>query len=335
METKPVATPEKEDAFLAQFGNSGVEEAALAEAGVAGAIAREKAEIEAALTVAMVRPRRDQDCALRIFDACKRPSFARGAVYSFPRAGGKVSGPSVKLARDMAAKWGNIQHGIRVVSMDDEWVHIVGWAWDLQTNTKVQMEGQFKKLIQRKGGWVQPDERDLRELVNKHGAIAVRNAILQLIPSDIVEEAFERCCEVQVKAARGELKGPQTAEQAMRAIAEGFIPMGVTTEMIERLLKHDLKVGSVSPEELTELRRIYRSMADGNSKREDHFSHDDKPAREASVSLSDVKPGEPPAPRDEKPKADANAPEGETAFMKGVRESVEKDQQEKQSDDQD
>ena len=42
----------------------------------------------------------------------------------------------------------------------------------------------------RRTEWTVPDERDLRELTNRRGAICVRNAILALVPPDLVEDAM-------------------------------------------------------------------------------------------------------------------------------------------------
>jgi len=75
-----------------------------------------------------------------------------------------------------------------VVSLTDEHVHIRGFAIDLETNASTEYEDQFKRLVQRKGRdgethWVQPDERDLRELIGRRGAILVRNAILSYTPA--------------------------------------------------------------------------------------------------------------------------------------------------------
>lgn len=255
--------------------------------GAVASVAREEAEVKAAIVLARRFPRDEAASYTRIIRSCDRPSFAEGAAYRFPRGGQQVTGPSIDLARELARCWGNIRYGLRIVSSDEEQVHIKGYAYDLEMNNFTEAEDKFAKLVQRKNRqtgkteWVEPDERDLRELVNRRGAICVRNAILQLMPPDVVDDAMNRATDTLRKAAAGEIK--QDPAQAMRRMASAFAEFGVTSEMLEKKLGHPL--AAMSPDEFTSLRQIYTSMRDGQSKREEHFE------------VGGVAPtGEPPAP---------------------------------------
>src|SRR5690606_16214410 len=189
-------------------------------------------------------------------------------MYSFPRGNQIVTGPSVQLAREIARCWGNIRFGLRVVSMDDQMVHIRGYAYDAETNAYVEAEDKFSKLIFRRGrGWVQPDERELRELVNRRGAILVRNCILQVVPSDIVEDAQRVVQETLRKAAQGEID--QNRDDAIRRLALAFDGLGVSTEVLERYLGHPLS--AITAEEIAHLRGVYKSIVDGHTRTVDHF----------------------------------------------------------------
>src|SRR5690554_830452 len=97
------------------------------EVGVAAAVAREEAEIKAALFLARRYPRDEHSAYTKVMKSCKRPGFAENARYSFPRGGQTVSGPSVQMAREIARCWGNIRYGLRVVTMDEDAVHIRGY----------------------------------------------------------------------------------------------------------------------------------------------------------------------------------------------------------------
>jgi hypothetical protein len=255
--------------------------------GAVSAIAREESELKAAIIVAKRFPRDEQAAYVKLLKSCERPSFAENSRYCFPRAGQEIEGPSIDMAREAARCWGNIMYGLRIVSEDEERLHIQGWAKDLETNNTVSAEDKFKKLIFRKnGGWQKPDERDLRELMNRRGAICVRNALLQLLPPDIIEDAFRAAKETSAKAVKGEIK--QNRADAIRRLAKGFFEIGVTTEMLASYLKHTLDV--VTEDEITKLRAIWKSLVDGISKREDYF---DMPkgasgGMEGSVDLGDV-----------------------------------------------
>ncbi len=291
--TKAVAPRETEDR---PFQGTMDIQARGSDVGALAAVGREEAGIQAAFVVAKRFPRDEDRAYTRVMQSCKRPRFADGAEYSFPRGGASVSGPSVKLARELARLWGNLRYGIRLVAVDDDTVHGMGWALDCETNTQVESEFKIRKLVQRKrfngdsspdelgetsgkNKWVKPDERDLRELINKHGAIAVRNALLQLLPPDIVEDALSESRRTQ----RDDVHS-QPMEDVVRKLLIAFEGKGVDKSMIEGLLRHKLSL--VTEEELVELRRVFNSIKDGNSTREDHFDvsmADDPKSRYAPI----------------------------------------------------
>lgn len=251
------------------------------EAGALAAITREQSEIQAAVFMARTNPRDELKSFNGIMKSCQRPSFAKTAMYTFPRGGTNVEGPSVDMARELARVWGNIQYEVRIVGETDRDIHIKGVAWDVETNTRTAAEDKFAKLVQRKNKntgvteWVKPDERDLRELVNRRGAICVRNAILQLMPPDIVDEAMREVKQTRVAVARNEV-GPNREDTA-RKIVLAFDGIGVTKEMLDAYLGHDVMI--FTDEEYDTLQGIYKSISDGNSKREEYFGT--KPAQPA------------------------------------------------------
>ena len=220
-------------------------------------------EIQSAVVLARQFPRNEDAAFAKLMRACARTSFAEDAEYSFPRGGQTISGPSVNLARESARIWGNIRYGLEIVRDDPENRQIRGWAWDLETNTKVAAEDEFRKLVQRKkkegrgSEWVTPDERDLRELTNRRGAILVRNCILQLLPSDLIEDAVNQTREtLKAEASRD-------PESARKRVILAFASLNVDPEMLGAYLGKP--VGQCSPEEIAKLRTIYQSIKDGNS----------------------------------------------------------------------
>lgn len=258
-----------------QNGGAGTiaEDASSASMGAAAA-----REIETALILAAKRPRNEAASVLRIEKACGRPSLAGDAIYSFPRGRQRVTGPSVVLARELARCWGNLRWGCDVLPSSPELIHIRAWAWDLEANTKVTAEDRFKALIQRRTKrtdadgkpiteWIEPDERDLRELINRRAAFGIRNCLLQMIPADVVDLALARCSETSAKAARGELTASR--EEVLRNLVRVYDDFGVTQAMIEKRLGKALV--EITPEELKDLRTDYRSIKDGNSRAGDHF----------------------------------------------------------------
>ena len=223
-----------------------------------------KQEVQAAVILAKRFPRNEDAAYAAIIRSCKRPTFAGDVSYSFPRGGSSVTGPSIYLAREFARVWGNIRHGVDVVADTPGERTIRAWAWDLETNVKVSADATFRKLIQRKDRktgetkWVEPDERDLRELTNKHAALAKRNCLLELLPSDMVEDAQDQA----VKTLKN--RAAEDPDGLRKILITSFGELNVPIEQIEKYLGHP--IAQSSPEELVDLRSIYKSIKDGNSK---------------------------------------------------------------------
>ncbi len=230
---------------------------------------REQADIQSALIIAKKFPRNEDEAFAKLMKASKRPSFAENARYGFPRGGQTITGPSINLAREAARMWGNIRYGINVLPSADNAYHIEAWALDVETNTRTSAQDRFaKKIYRKRGGWQETeDERDLRELLNRRGALALRNCLLQLLPRDLIEDAMQACSKTSRQAANGDMKkDPTTVRRALVSAAGEF---GVTVQMLELYLGHSLE--ELNGEEVADLRAALKSIRDGNSKRSDHF----------------------------------------------------------------
>lgn len=260
------------------------------EVGAVSAVAREQSEIQAAIISAKRFPRNETSATTKALKSFTRVTMAENAQYKFPRGGSTIVGPSVDCARELARCWGNIRYGIRLVSIDDEYIHIKGWAYDLESNNFTEHEDKFKKQVQRKidgkATWINTtDERDLRELINRRGAIQVRNCILELLPPDLIEDVCKAANGTLAKKAAGELKTDK--DQTLKRMAFGFDRLGVSVDMIERKLGHSLDL--ITETELTDLNLIYKSISDGNSKREEHFEFEESSTLNANLDAANEK----------------------------------------------
>lgn len=243
---------------------------------------------EARVTIMLARefPRHESDVRQAVLASCKRPSFADTAEYRFPRGNTEVSGPSIKLARELARCWGNMQHGIEVIIDTPVSRKIRAWAWDVQANTRVTAEDEFLKKVQRKDKktgqtfWVTPDERDLRELTNRRGAILVRNCILQLIPPDLVQAAREECQQTRLKDIS------QDPQAARNRIVDAFGELAIPASTIER--KMGTPIQALSTKQVAELREIYQSIKDGHSTVSEHFAEPREETDKAAGSGSSL-----------------------------------------------
>lgn len=241
-------------------------------------------EIEGAMILAQKFPRNEVDCYQAVMHSCKRFGFADKAVYSFPRGGTTVKGPSINMARELARLWGNIRYGADLVADDHVSRTIRCWAWDLQSNTRPSQDATFKKLIQRKGrGWVTPDERDLRELSNKHAAIGIRNCLLQLMPPDYVADALA-AAEQTIVAGISDDKDAHT-----KKVLLAFDSLGIRASELETHLGKPLAQATV--DDIAALRKIYASIMDGNSEWSDYAKSPETPQDGAGVDLAKMAAG--------------------------------------------
>lgn len=158
------------------------------------AIAR--SEVEAQIDAAHRHPRslrRFQDDALSM--ATLSQEVAMSCIYSLPRGGKNIAGPSVRLAEICASAWGNMHAGARPVSVDETDVTCQGVAWDIQRNVRITVES--KRRITGKNGQRFNDDMIIMAQ-NAANSIALRNAIFRVIPRAYVDLIYAKVREVAV-----------------------------------------------------------------------------------------------------------------------------------------
>jgi len=221
-----------------------------------------KTQVEGAVILASRNPRNETEAFQRMVASCGRPNFAKEVRYTYKRGGTLINAPSVYFAREFIRCWRNVWYGLDVIHDDEECRTIRAWAWDLETNTRPSMDATFKKMIQRKDHsgatrWVRPDERDLREHSNNIGARILRNCLLQLLPTDLIEDALATADET----LRSDIRANPTA--SYRKMAAAFVPLGVTVQDLEAYLGYPLQ--QASEQDIVRLRGIWKSIDDGES----------------------------------------------------------------------
>lgn len=219
------------------------------------ATTRAAQEVQAAMVIAKRFPR-DQNAAYsKIMQACKRRGLAEKSQYVFPRGDTTVSGPSVRLAEELARSWGNLDFGIIELDQQDGESTCMSYAWDLETNTRQTKIFTVKhERHTKRGVYKLTDPRDIYEATANAGARRMRACILGVIPGDLVEDAIEEC----ERTLAGGSSEP-LADRVRRMIA-AFAEMNITQEMIEKRLNHKLEVTSEA--ELVALRKIYMTLRD-------------------------------------------------------------------------
>lgn len=226
-------------------------------------VQREIAEVQGAMVIAKRFPRDPKVAMDRILNACTRPGLADAGVYEYSRGGQAVTGPSIRLAEEMARGWGNILSGVTELARNAGVSECLAYAWDLETNFRDEKRFQVRHWRDTKsGGYAIKDERDIYELIANMGARRKRACILAIIPGDVQEAAVNQC-NVTLQTTQ------EVTPERLKAMREKFAEIGVTQEMIEKRIQR--RFDAITPALLMNLGRIFNSIRDGMSAAGDWF----------------------------------------------------------------
>ena len=217
--------------------------AAVASQATAVEQARAVAEVAAAVRVAQENPRDLERCVQRMRQSCSQKSLADRAFYSLPRAGGRVEGSTVHLARELAGCWGNLDYGLREMRRDDEAgvSEVLAWAWDQETNTRSSRSFIVPHSIMAGKG---ADKKrkpliDLADIANNNNSVgsrAQREVIFHCLPQWFRDEA-----EALATRTLHDGGGKTLAQQVADAVAHFGDTYGVTPGQLEERLQRPSK----------------------------------------------------------------------------------------------
>lgn len=148
---------------------------------------QDKAQIDVQIATAKAFPRnvkRSIDNAIAIVTMDRET--AATCTYSVPRGGKAITGESVHLAKILSQVWGNLRVEAKVVGIDSKQVTSEAVCFDLENNLAIK--AQVKRSIMTKNGRMSDDM--ITVTGNAANAIALRNAILSVIPKAIVTKVY-------------------------------------------------------------------------------------------------------------------------------------------------
>ena len=225
--------------------------------------ARAIAEVQAAVTVAQNRPRDLASVDREMREACGRMALAERAFYSVPNRG---NGPSVHLARELAAIWGNMDSSVRELRRDDVAgeSEMIAFSWDQQRNTR-----NSRSFIQphakstNKGRKQLTDLNDIYLSNQNTGARALRECIFATLPAWFTETAQD-ICRATLKNGEGE----PLAERIPKMVA-AFGKVGVSPARLEA--RAGRKQASWTADDFADLKIGYTSITRDGLKADDEF----------------------------------------------------------------
>jgi len=155
--------------------------------------ARATADVLAAVEAAKRWPRDIPTVREEMSAVCKTERVAKTAFWSFPRGKEDLTGSSVYLMRTIAAIWGNCSFGARELNRDPrrELSEMHAWAWDLQSNVRIEETFLVPWAIDLKGDKTKRlvSLRDIRELLSNVAQRKVRVQIRNMLPDWYVADA--------------------------------------------------------------------------------------------------------------------------------------------------
>ena len=241
--------------------------------------ARAVAEVQAAVTVAQSIPRDPKRAEAEMLDTCSRLSLANRAFYSMPRAGGRVEGSTVQLARELARIWGNVDYGVRELRRDDTAgeSEMQAFAWDQQTNVR-----STRSFIVPHARMANKQRRQLTDLGDIYlnnqniGARAVRECIFTILPvwfTDAAEQTARRT----LKHGEG-----KPLSQRIQDMLDAFAKLNVTAPMLEA--KFERRQSSWNENDIANATVIFQTISNGEAMVDDMFpqapAHLDAPPAE-------------------------------------------------------
>ncbi len=235
----------------------------------AGTVAIEQsraiAEAQAKLIIAKNFPRNQSTAFEKVMLSCKRLGLAEKAVYAYPRGGQTVSGPSIRLAEELARAWGNIDFGVRELSQKDGISEMEAYCWDLETNTTSSTKFTVKHERHTRAGVTKlTDPRDIYEITANQAGRRLRARIIAILPPDLVDCALAECS----KTIAGNNNEP--IQDRARKMLSAFSVYGVNKTQIETYL--GITIENILPEDIATLTGIYNSIKDNTHKPSDFFN---------------------------------------------------------------
>ena len=185
---------------------------------------------------------------------------AQDCFYSMKRGDSMVEGVSVRFAEIIAGAWGNLRIATRIIGNDGKTITAQGICHDLETNLAVSVEVK-RRITDRNGKTFSEDMQVVTG--NAASAIALRNAVLKVVPKAITKKVIDQTKEVALGAVLD-------IETRRKNVVEHAKKFGVTAEHI-LFYCNVSKLESIDNEMLLNLRGAFNAINEGGSTTEELF----------------------------------------------------------------
>jgi hypothetical protein len=232
--------------------------------------ARAVAKVKAQFYVAKTSPRDVNERLNAIKKLCKIAEVAQNSEFSFPRGRTTVRGPNIRIAELIASNWHNFEYGITEINRGQGASLCEAYAIDMESNTAYRMQYVVPHRRDKNdsgGGEGTVDlktDRDIYEMIANMGSRRVREAILRVIPTFVVEAAMDVCRATKLETDQRE----PLADRIPKALS-AWKDLGVTPAMIAAWLRCPIK--DMIEQQYQDLKEIYRTIKANEGRVSDYF----------------------------------------------------------------
>lgn len=175
-------------------------------------------------------------------------------VYSIPRSGKVIEGPSARFAEIVINCWGNCRSGARIIDDTGDYIVAQGVFHDLQKNSMITIEVE-RRITDKKGRRYNADMISVTG--NAASSIALRNAALKGVPKAFWADLYEDARRVIM----GDIKTLANRRAEMFAYLNRY---GVTEDIALKFLSRK-GVEDVDLEDMVKLRGLASSLKNGET----------------------------------------------------------------------
>lgn len=205
---------------------------------------------------------------------------AQSCGYSLPRGGKPITGPSVHLAKILAQNWGNMRIEAKVVAVDDKHVTSQAVAFDLENNLAIKVEVK-RSIVGRSGRY---NDDMITVTGNAGNAIALRNAILTVIPKGVVDKCYNTAKHMITGDVSDETKLIAKRKQVVDGLKDTF---SVTEkEVLSAIGKQS--INHITPDDIVVLIGVGQAIRDGDTTVEQAFKKQPEASDATKKAASDL-----------------------------------------------
>lgn len=204
---------------------------------------------------------------------------ASTCTYAVPRGGKQITGASVHLAKILAQFWGNLRVESKVINIDSKHITSQAVAYDLENNLAIKVE--VKRSIVGKYGRFNDDM--ITVTGNAGNSIAMRNAILSVIPRAVVDKVYKSA----LSTITGDISDKAKLIAKRKQVLDSFLDVYTVTEQEVLKAIGKASIEHINAEDLVTLIGIAQAIKDGDTTVEESFRS--KPIKEKTSSATQEK----------------------------------------------